>query len=82
MTGGIPQGKPTPSTNSSKSEPYPKRASSQRKEEKECTPKATKEDHHSPFSDDSLSPWRRKQRSDDSLHGEFRKIRARPMKVK
>ena len=35
MTGGIPQGKPTQSTNSSKSEPYPKRASRPRGEEKE-----------------------------------------------
>ena len=34
MTGGIPQGKPTQSTNSSKREPYPKRASIPRGEEK------------------------------------------------
>ena len=42
MTGGSPQGNPTPSTNVSKREPYPKRASSTRKEEKECTPEETK----------------------------------------
>ena len=42
MTREIPQGKPTLSTNSSKREPYPKWASSPRKEEKECTTKATK----------------------------------------
>ena len=37
MIGGSPQGKPTPSTNHSKREPYPKRVSSPRKEGKECT---------------------------------------------
>ena len=36
----------------------------------------TKGDHHSPTIDDSLSPRRKKQRSDDSLQGEFQKIRA------
>ena len=35
MTGGIPQGKPTHSTNKSKREPYHKRASIPREEEKE-----------------------------------------------
>ena len=69
MTEGIPKGKPTPSTNGSKIEPYPKWASSPRKEEKECTPKVTKEYHHIPSSGDSLSPRRKKQSSDDSLQG-------------
>ena len=64
MTGGSPQGKPNMSTNNSKREPYPKLASSPRKEEKERTHEATKEDQHSPFSGDSLSPWRKKKRSD------------------
>ena len=77
MMGGSPQGKPTQSTNSSKREPYPKRASNPRGEEKEeRTLEARKGDHHSPSSDDSLSPRRKKQRSHDSLWGEFRKIRA------
>ena len=40
------------------------------------TPKETKGDHHSLASDDSLSPWRKRQRSDDSLQGGFREIRA------
>ena len=76
MTVGIPQGKPTQSTNSSKREPYHKWASSPREKEKEeCTPEAPKGDHHSPSSDDSLSPCRKKQISDDNLQGEFRKIR-------
>ena len=57
--GGIPQGKPTHSTNRSKREPYYKWASSPREEEKECTPEATKEYHHSPSSGDSLSPQRK-----------------------
>ena len=34
-----------------------------------------KGDHHSPSSDGSLSPCRKKQRSNDSLQGGFRKIR-------
>ena len=75
MTRGIPYGKPTQSTNRSKREPYHKRANNPREEEKEeRTPKAPKGDHHSPSSDDSLSPRKKKQRSDDSLYGEFRKI--------
>ena len=76
MRKGIPQGKPTQSTNRSKREPYPNWASSPREVEKEGTPEANKGDHHSPTSDDSLSPMRKRQRSDDSLQGEFRKIRA------
>ena len=71
MMGGVSQGKPTPSTNSSKREPYPKWASIPRKEENECTPEATKQDHHNPFSGDSLSPQRKKQQSNVNLHGEF-----------
>ena len=43
---------------------------------KEGTPEATKGDHHSPASGDSLSPRRKRERSDDSLQGEFQKIRA------
>ena len=35
-----------------------------------------KGDHHSPSSDGSLSPRRKKQRRNDSIKGEFRKIRA------
>ena len=77
MTGGSLQGKPTQSKKGSKREPYHKWASSPREEEKEeHTPEALKGDHHSPSSDDSLSPRRNKQRSNDSLQGEFRKIRA------
>ena len=83
MMGGSPQGKPSHSTKSSKREPYHKWASSPREGEKEeLTPKPVKGDHHSPFSDDSLSPRRNKQRSNDSLQGDFQKIRAQPMKVK
>ena len=77
MTGGNPQGKPTHSTNNSKRELYHKRASSPREGEKgEHTLEALKGDHHSPSIDDSLSPRRKKQRSNDNLQGEFRKIRA------
>ena len=72
MTGGSPQGKPTPSTNSSKREPYPKWAIIPRGEEKEeYTLEAAKGDHHSPSSGDSLSPRREKQRSYDSIQGDF-----------
>ena len=73
MTRGIPQGKPTQYTNISKREPYHQRASSPRGEEN--TLEATKGDHHDPSNDDSLSPRRKKQRSDDILHGGFRKTR-------
>ena len=77
MTGGIPQGKPTQSTNSSKREPYHKRANNPREGENQVqTPEAPKGDHHSPSSDDSLSPRRKKQRSNDSLQGGFQKIRS------
>ena len=66
--GGSPQGNPTQSTNRSKREPYHKWASIPREEEKEeHTLDALKGDHHSPSSDDSLSPQRKKQRSNDSL---------------
>ena len=43
---------------------------------KKGTPEATKEDHHRPATDDSLSPQRNRKRNDDSLQGEFQKIRA------
>ena len=66
MNGGIPKGKPSPSTNSSEREPYQKGVSNPRKEEKECNHEATKEHHHISFSGDSLSPQRKKQRSDDN----------------
>ena len=57
MTRGSPEGKPTQSTNRSKRETYHKRANIPREEEKEeRTPEAPKGDHHSPSSDDSLSP--------------------------
>ena len=67
MMGGNPQGKPTQSTNRSKRKLYHERASSPREAEKEGTPEATKGDHHNPASDDSLSPWRKRHRNDDSL---------------
>ena len=83
MTGGSPQGKPTQSKNSSKRETYHKWDNSLREGEKEeRIPKAPKGYHHSPFSDDSLPPRRNKQIINDSLQGDFKKIRARPMKVK
>ena len=72
--GGSSQIKPTQSTNRSKREPYHERASSPREEEKGGTPEETKGDNDSAASDDSLSPWRKRQRSDDSLQGEFQKI--------
>ena len=76
MTEGILQGNPTQSTNISKREPYHKWASSPREEEKEeRTPEAPKGDHDNPSSDDSLSPRRKKPRSDDSLQVGIRKIR-------
>ena len=73
MTGGSPQGKPTQSINRSKREPYHEQDGIPREAKKEGTPEATKGDHHSPASDDSLSPRRKRQRSDDSLQGEFQK---------
>ena len=76
MMGGSLKGKPNQSTNISKREPYHEQASSPREAENEGTPKATKGDHHSPASDDSLSPQRKRQRNDDSLQREYRKVRA------
>ena len=77
MTKGVPQGKPTHPTDRLKKEPYHKRASSPRDEVKEeHTPKPPEEEYHSPSSEDSLSPCKKKQRSDDKLQGEFRKIRS------
>ena len=70
LMGGILQGKPTQSTNSSKREPYHKWASNPREGEKEeHTSEAPKGDHQSPSSDDSLSSKRNKQRSNESLGG-------------
>ena len=77
MTRGSPQGKPTQYTKKSKREPYHKWSSSQREDEKEeRTPEALEGDHHSPSSDESLVPCRKKQRSNDNIQREFRKIRA------
>ena len=77
MTGGSPHGKPTHSANRFKEEPYHKQASSPRKEGKEAhTPGLPEEYYHSPSSIDSLSPCKKKQRSDDNFEGEFRNIRA------
>ena len=45
-------------------------------EKEERIPEALKGYNHIPFSNDSLSPRRKKQRSNDSLQGDFRKIRA------
>ena len=72
--GGIPQGKPTQSTNRSKREPYHERDSSPREAEKQGTPEETKGYHHSPTSDDSLSPQRKRHRNDDSLQGALDEI--------
>ena len=76
MTRGIPQGKPTQSTNRSKREPYHEKQNNPREAENEGTPEATKGDHHSPASDDSLSPRRKRQINDDTIHGYLKKIRA------
>ena len=77
MMGGSPQGKPTHSTNRFKKEFYHKRVSSLRQEGKEeNTPKSLERDCHSPSSDDSLFPCRKKLRNDYNLQGEFRKIKS------
>ena len=74
MTGGIPRGKSTHSTNRYEMEPYRKQATSPREEEKEeRTLEALEGDHHNPFGDESLSPCRKKQRSDDNLQGSLEK---------
>ena len=71
MTGGSLQGKPTQFIYRSKIKLYHERANSPREEEKEGTLEATKGDHHSPTSDDSFYPQRKRQRNDDSLQGEY-----------
>ena len=78
MMVGSPQGKLTHSTNRFKKEPYHKQASIPIEEGKEeHTPEPDLEgDYHNPSSDESLSPCRKKQRSDDNLQGEFKKISA------
>ena len=77
MMGGIPQGKPTHSTNSFKKEYYHKLAHSLREEGKEeHTIEHPKRDYHSPSSDDSRSPCRKKHRNHDNLQGKFRKIKS------
>ena len=54
-----------------------KRASSPKEEGKEeHTPEPPERDYHSLSSDNSLSSYRKKQRNDDNLQGEFRKIRS------
>ena len=77
MTGGSPQGKTTHSTNRFKKEFYHKQDSSPREEGKEeHIHEPLERDCHSPSSDDSLSPCRKKQRNDDNLEGESKKIKA------
>ena len=76
MTGGSLQGKPTQFANRSKREPYHERARNPREAEKEGTHEATKGDHYSPASDDSLSPCIKRKRNDEIIQGEFQKIRA------
>ena len=72
MTGGSLQGKTTHSTNRFKKEPYHKQARNPREKVKqEHTPEPPEGDYHSPSSDNSISPWRKKQRNDDNLQGEF-----------
>ena len=68
MTGGIPQGKPTHSKNRFKKDPYPKWANSPREEGKEGhTHEPPDGEYHSPSTEDSLFPCRKKQISDDNL---------------
>ena len=68
MKGGIPQGKPTHSTNKFKKEFYHKQANNPKEEGKEeHTPKLLERDYHSLSSDNSLSPYRKKQNNDDNL---------------
>ena len=77
MMGGSPQGKPTHSTNRFKREPYHKWASIPREEgKKEHTHETPEREYHSPSNEDSISPCRKKQISDDNLQGDFRKIRS------
>ena len=66
--GGIPQGKPTHSMIRFKKEPYHKWAKIPREEEKEeHMPEPIEGEYHSPSSEDSLSPCKNKQRSDDNI---------------
>ena len=70
MMGGSLQGKPTHSPNLFKKEPYPKWFSIPREDGKEeHTPEPLEREYHSTSSEDSLSLYRRKQRSDDNLQG-------------
>ena len=77
MMVGSPHGHPTHSTSKFKKDFYHKCGSSLREEGKEeHTPEPPERDFHSPSSDDSLSPCKKKQRNDDNLQGEFRNIKS------
>ena len=72
-----PQGKPNHSTNRFKKEFCHKEGCSSGEEGKEeHTPEPTEGYYHTPSSDYSLSPCRKKQRNQDNLQGDFRKIKA------
>ena len=56
---------------------YDKWTSNPKEEEREeHTLEPLERDYHSISSDNSVSPCKKKQRNDDNLQGEFRKIRA------
>ena len=77
MMGGSSHGKTTHSTNKFKKELYHKRATIPKEEGKEeHAPEPPERDYHSVSSDDSLSPCRKKQRNEDNLQGEFKKIKS------
>ena len=75
--GGILHGKPTHSTNMLKKYFYHKWARRLKEEGKEeHAPEPPERYYHNLSSDNYLSPCRKKQRNDENLQGEFRKIKS------
>ena len=70
MMGGIPHGKPTHSTSKTKGNNHHKQASNPREGGKEeQTLELPERDYHSLSSDNSLSPYIKRNKNDDNLQG-------------
>ena len=77
MTGENPHGQNTHSTNKYTEGYHQKRTNGPREEGREKhTSQIPKRDYHSISSDNSLSPYRKRQKNDDKLQGEFQKIKS------
>ena len=77
MTGENSHGQTTHSTNKYTEGYHQKRTNGPSEEGREKhTPQILERDYHSISSDNSLSPYRKRQKNDDKLQGEFQNIKS------